>query len=156
MVQQTPMQPPATPTISQDDRVFAGCCHIAMFFGFPVVGPLVVYAIKKDTSRFVAFHALQATITHLSVIPLMMLGYVFGFAFTLGMDAALDPRSMFLPFGMIGIWGLGFCMPWLVVTAISIYAAYRAFSGDSYRIPIVGRVVDRIMAPTVAAPQRPF
>jgi uncharacterized Tic20 family protein len=157
MVQQAPAPAPtaAQPAISQDDRVLAGCCHASMFVGFPVIGPLLVYAIKKDSSRFVAFHALQAAIAHVSIVPLMIAGYVFGVCFTLGMGAVLGENSLFLPLGMMGAWGIGFCLPWFFVMAISLYAAYRAFSGHAYRIPIVAGIVDRILDPITPAPAQP-
>jgi uncharacterized Tic20 family protein len=158
MVQQAPApapSPAAQPAISQDDRMLAGCCHASMFVGFPVIGPLMVYAFKKDSSRFVAFHALQAAITHVSIVPLMIAGYVFGLAVTLGVGAALGENSLFFPFGIMGTWGIGFCFPWLLVMGISLYAAFRAFSGHAYRIPIVAGIVDRILDPIVPAPPPP-
>jgi uncharacterized Tic20 family protein len=154
MVQQAPA--PAAQTISQDDRLLAGCCHISLFVGFPVIAPLVIYALKKDTSRFVAFHALQAAIAHLSVIPLMIAGYILAIAFTLGMGTVMGEQSLFLPFGFMGAWVVGFCFPWLLIAAISLYAGVRAFSGQGYRIPLVARIVLRIMAPVAPSPSIPI
>lgn len=47
-----------------EDRTFALAAHLLAFIA-PIIGPLVVYFIKKDSSRFVAYHALQATIFQL-------------------------------------------------------------------------------------------
>ena len=47
-----------------EDRTFALAAHLLTFIA-PIFGPLVVYFIKKDSSRFVAYHALQATIFQL-------------------------------------------------------------------------------------------
>ncbi len=156
MVQQAPAPPADAQTISQDDRLLAGLSHISLFVGFPVIAPLVIYAVKKDSSRFVAFHALQAAIAHFSVVPLMIAASIAGFAFSLGMGMILGERSVFFPFAMMGTWGIGFCLPWLLVAAISLYAGFRAFSGHGYRIPIVGGMVQRIMAPVQPAPPTPF
>lgn len=43
----------------QDDRTMAMLAHLLMLFTW-FVGPLILYCLKKDESRFVGFHALQA------------------------------------------------------------------------------------------------
>lgn len=51
----------------KDDRVMAMLAHLlAILTSF--VGPLVIYLAKKDTSRFVAFHALQALYFSIALI----------------------------------------------------------------------------------------
>ncbi|MCB9777561.1 MAG: DUF4870 domain-containing protein [Alphaproteobacteria bacterium] len=47
-----------------EDRTFALAAHLLAFIA-PIIGPLIVYFIKKDGSRFVAYHALQATVFQL-------------------------------------------------------------------------------------------
>ena len=43
----------------REDRTMAMLAHLLLLFtGF--IGPLIIYCTKKDDSRFVAFHALQA------------------------------------------------------------------------------------------------
>ncbi len=44
-----------------EERTFALAAHLLAFV-FPVFGPLIVYFIKKDSSRYVAYHAVQATV----------------------------------------------------------------------------------------------
>jgi len=52
--------PMTTSEISQDDKTMA---LIAAVVGiFAILGPLLVFLIKKDQSRYVAFHSLQSTI----------------------------------------------------------------------------------------------
>ena len=51
-------QPGGQPT--DDERLWAAIAHAAMVIGFAVVGPLVVYMMKKDSSEYVANHALQS------------------------------------------------------------------------------------------------
>lgn len=46
---------------SSDERTMALAAHLLAFI-LPVFGPLIIYFIKKDSSRFVAYHAMQATI----------------------------------------------------------------------------------------------
>ena len=46
---------------SSDDRTWAMLSHVSTFV-LPIFGPLIIYLIKKDTSRFAAYHALQALV----------------------------------------------------------------------------------------------
>ena len=49
---------------TSEERTFALAAHVLTFVA-PIIGPLVVYFIKKDSSRFVAYHAIQATVFQL-------------------------------------------------------------------------------------------
>jgi uncharacterized Tic20 family protein len=45
---------------TEEERIWAVAAH-CLNFVVPVLGALVIYFIQKDKSRFVAYHALQAT-----------------------------------------------------------------------------------------------
>jgi uncharacterized protein len=47
------------PPVTAEDKQLALIAHLSNIF-FWLVGPLVLYLVKKDTSKFVAFHALQS------------------------------------------------------------------------------------------------
>ena len=51
---------------NSDERMWALIAHLLAFV-FPVLGPLGVYLIKKDESRFVGYHAMQATVFQLII-----------------------------------------------------------------------------------------
>jgi uncharacterized Tic20 family protein len=46
---------------TSDERTLALVAHLSAFL-VPVLGPLVLYLIKKDESQYVAYHAVQAGI----------------------------------------------------------------------------------------------
>ena len=46
---------------SSEERTLALLAHLSSFL-LPVFGPLILWAIKKDSSRFVGYHAMQATV----------------------------------------------------------------------------------------------
>lgn len=46
---------------TDEERTMALLAHLSTFL-IPVIGPLVLWAIKKDSSRFVGYHAIQAAI----------------------------------------------------------------------------------------------
>jgi uncharacterized Tic20 family protein len=52
------MPPAAAPT--SDEKTWALLAHL-LNLAFPLLAPLVIYLVKKDTSKYVAFHALEAT-----------------------------------------------------------------------------------------------
>ena len=49
---------------TSEERTFALAAHLLTFVA-PIFGPLIVYFIKKDSSRYVAYHAVQATVFQL-------------------------------------------------------------------------------------------
>jgi uncharacterized Tic20 family protein len=146
----SPAAPP--PGIPQEERVLAGLAHVSLFVGFPVVAPIAIYFIKKDQSRFVAYHALQAGLTHVAVVPLTFFFAIVGGIFSVAGTAAFGELWPLATLGMWGAWYVGMTLPWVFVAIVSLIAGWRAFEGKGYRVPIVWRLVDRILdAPRAAA-----
>lgn len=54
---------PELPAVTDEDKMFALVAHLSGCVAW-VIGPLVIYLIKKDQSKFVAYHAMQALIFH--------------------------------------------------------------------------------------------
>jgi uncharacterized Tic20 family protein len=147
------MSQPQVPS-TQEDRVIAGACHLAPFVGFPVVAPFAVYFWKKD-NRYVAFHALQAAIFHLVGIPLVVGGYIVGVvgSLFLGIVGEQARLGVGAAIGAGGVLLVSIAAPALVLLTITIFAAFRAFTGVPYKIPLIGAFVDRILdAPAVPPP----
>ena len=46
---------------TSNERGLAMAAHLAVLI-LPIIGPLILYLVKKDDSRFVAYHAMQATV----------------------------------------------------------------------------------------------
>jgi hypothetical protein len=48
-----PTPPPSLPSAAtQDEKLLGIVMHILCLIGFPIIGPLVVWLIKKDQSRY--------------------------------------------------------------------------------------------------------
>jgi uncharacterized Tic20 family protein len=70
---------------NSDERLFSLIAHLLTFV-VPVIGPLVVYLVKKDSSKFVSYHAMQALVAQLAFWIIggftcglgILAGYVFG------------------------------------------------------------------------------
>ena len=77
---------PQLPSPSKDARTMAMLAHLlCLFTGF--IGPLIIYLIKKDEDKFVAFHALQALYWMLAIlvlsIPTCGLAAILGIVFNI-------------------------------------------------------------------------
>ena len=46
---------------TSNERGLAMASHLTALI-LPIIGPLIIYVIKKDDSRYVAYHAIQATV----------------------------------------------------------------------------------------------
>ena len=101
---------PSTSTASQEERTLAAIAHGLTFFEGGLVGPLILYLVKKDESDFIAFHALQSLYFGLAFVVLSVV--------TCGIGAIL-----------LGI-------PYLVFEVI---ATIKSYEGEWYELPVVGR-----------------
>lgn len=119
--------PPITPStdaygagtleVTQEDKTLALIAYLGGAFVSFIV-PLVLYLVKKDQSKFVAYHAMQALIFHVAIL----IGYMISGALTVVLVG-------FLLLPVVGILSLVF----------SIIAALAAYRGEWYEIPLVGK-----------------
>ena len=111
---------------TQEERTLAMLSYLVAFFA-PVIGPLIIYLLKNDQSRFVGFHALQSILLDLETVAVVIVALlVCGVLMTMTGSAAL-----FLFMLTVLTLGLGN----LIYT---IVAAVRSYSGEWYPIPGVG------------------
>jgi uncharacterized Tic20 family protein len=116
---------------SSDERMWATIGHLSAFTAFItgigcIVGPLVVWLVKRDTLPFAADQAKEAL----------------NFNITLAIAVAVLVVFTIITFG-IGIllaWPIGavLCIGWIVLTII---AAIKANEGVAYRYPFTLRLV---------------
>ena len=127
-----PQQPAGT---VGDQRNWAVGAHLSALvasfvLGLAVLGPLVVYLIKKDDDRFIAEHAREALNFQLTWL---IGGFVAGVA-------AVILTLVTVGFGLIVFVpaAIGFAIAWFV---FMIRAAMAASRGDYYRYPLTVRLV---------------
>ena len=132
----------AAPMPKQEDRLLAAVAHLSFIAGFWLIAPIAIYLIKRKESRFVAFQALQSAILH---IFWLLSGVGSFFAFVLLMMAtdlsgrfAAGALGMFIPFLVMGGGGM-------LILLVHVYAAYEAWSGRSWSVPLAGRLTASIM-----------
>ena len=133
--------PPSAPPVQQwpqrsdaDRRNWAVGAHlsalVAFFVGFAVLGPLLVYLIKRDEDEFVAEHAREALNFQLTWL---VGGIVAGIV-------AVIVSIVTLGLGLIVFVpaAIGFGIAWVVFMVKASMAASR---GEYYRYPLTVRVV---------------
>ena len=116
----TPTDSPPSIVSNSNDRLWIVLSHLSALLGVGIVLPLIIYLVKKDESRAVAYHAKEALNFHISV-------YIYIIA------------CIPLMFVLIGV-------PLLFVIVISsfilaIVAAVRGADGVEYRYPLTMRFV---------------
>lgn len=125
-----PGVPPRVPGLPAEVRNWAMAAHLSAFAGalvaVAVIGPLVVWLIRREVDGFSEQHAREALNFNLTVLLLVVAGVVISVA-TLGVGLLVV-----VPVGMI----VG--VAWIVLTII---AAVRASEGRDYRYPLTIRFV---------------
>ena len=127
-----PYGAPRTPMAPEQARQWAMLAHLSAFGGlliggFTFLGPLIVYAIKKDEDPFVADQAREALNFNLSAL---LYGTVLGIV------------TFILIFVLIGLLFIpviiALAIAWLVLVIVAAVAANR---GEAYRYPLTIRFI---------------
>jgi hypothetical protein len=110
--------------VSADDRQWGLFAHLsgilASFVGFSFLGPLIVWLIKKDQSKFVDFHGKEALNFQLNIFVLVLISIPL-MCVVVGIFTAIAA-------GLIGI-------------IVPIIAGIKANNGEWYRIPYIVRLI---------------
>ena len=129
-----PQPPPAAPTITPrdaDERIWAMLGHLSAFSAFItglgcVIGPLIVWLVKRETMPFVADQAKEALNFNITAI-IVAVGLGIFTAITLGIGALITVPAFCVLF-----------VGWFVLTII---AGIKANNGEQYRYPFAIRLV---------------
>jgi len=104
---------------SNTEKVLAAAIYVSSFF-FPILGPLIIWLLKKDESALIDYHGRE------------YFNFFISYA-VYGVVAALLTIILigFLLLPILGILGVVF----------TIMGAIRAFEGNVYRIPFIFRLL---------------
>ncbi|WP_236687117.1 DUF4870 domain-containing protein [Ornithinibacillus californiensis] len=100
---------------TNDDRLFAMLLYV-LSFPFPVLGPLLIWLFKRDTSDFVDFHGKE----------------YFNFIVSFTIYGIISSILAIILIGFVLLFVL-----WVLVIIFTIMAAVNAYQGQAYRIPLV-------------------
>ena len=134
---------PPVENTTRDDRLLAGLAHLAFLGGFWLVAPVAIYVLKRKESPFVAFHALQATFLALAAIPFTIGAWILGMALSIG-GALLVGERIAPVFAFT--WMFAIILPGLCVAVVALVAGLRALRGESWSIPLLGRLARQVLA----------
>ena len=120
------MNAPAT----NDDTTWGMLCHISALAGFVIpfgniIGPVVVWVLKKDQSSFVDAHGKEAINFNISYTIYFVALAIIGFILTFILIG-------FLVFMLMPVLGLA-------VLVLMVIAAIKASKGEMYQYPFVIR-----------------
>jgi hypothetical protein len=129
--------------LTTEDKNWAMACHLAALSGYVgvpfghVVGPLIVWAIRRDSSEFVDMHGKESINFHLSItVYAFGAGLLFFLAFFAPLLAPRNPTGAALSFGvpiLLAVFVGGFI--WIMATVCTIIAAIKAGNGEKYLYP---------------------
>lgn len=135
-----------------EDRQWAMAAHLASLanlvvpFG-AIVGPLVVWLTKRETSSFVDRHgkeSLQFQVSFLAYHMVFMCGGIGSFfGAMIAADAvkgAGEPIAIVAVVGVVGLIGLALLLRVFVIVMM-IIAASRANAGEEFRYPLTIRLL---------------
>ena len=96
------------------DKLWAMAIYLSSFF-FVLIGPLVIWIIKKNDSDFIDYHGKE----------------YFNFLISYSIYFLISIILVFIGIGIILAWAIG-----IYVTVFTIVAAIKAYNGEYYRIPL--------------------
>lgn len=101
-----------------EERVLAAAIYVISFFA-PVLGPLVIWLLKKDESSFIDYHGKE----------------YFNFIVSYFVYTVISGILTLILIGFIGLWLIG-----ILIVVFTIVAAIKAYEGTEYRIPWIFRI----------------
>ena len=132
-----PPPDPDKPETKPDDRTFGLVSHLSLLVC--CVGPIAIYYSKGKQSKFIKFHALQATFFMLfSLVCMMPMIATTTYAIWRSLDSGRGIGEV------IPHVGLDSCVS-LFFTGYSIYVGYRAYKGYLTEYLVLGAIARRMV-----------
>ena len=136
------------PPANNEEKMLAMLCHFSIFIG-GIILPIIMWAIQKDKSKFVTFHALQAIFFHIAyfvAIMLLVMIMVFAIFVPLGMMGGFtgleNPQagagiSIIMIIIMIVFYALLIAMIFGAI-GYAIYVGIKTYQGELKMYPYIG------------------
>jgi uncharacterized protein len=104
--------------VKNEERTLAAVLYVISFFA-PIIGPLIIWLLKKDESTFIDYHGKE----------------YFNFFISYTVYGIVSGILVLLLVGIFMLWALG-----IMLFVFTIIAAVKAYEGNEYRFPLVFRV----------------
>jgi uncharacterized Tic20 family protein len=112
--------------VSAEDRQWGMFAHLSAlvgwFIGFPILGPLIVWLMKKDQSKFVDYHGKESLNFQINILIYTIVS------------------------GVVTLATCGITIPLLLIVVVwsivmPILAGLAANKGEEYRYPLTFRII---------------
>lgn len=140
--------PPPNQTGDETKKTALGLdANLGAALGYPIgLIALIVFIMEKD-NRFARFHALQSLLYHVAFVIVFIIAAIL---FTiLGFLAAAIGSSSSAGGAIGGLLGILITLLWLglllLYFAILLFAAFKAYGGKWFKLPIVGNMAEKIV-----------
>lgn len=116
-------------SIGLDENIEGALCYLLGW-----LTGIVFFVLEKD-NRFVKFHAMQSIVVFFG---LMILMWIIG-----AITTAMMVGASMMGSGMIaGLFTLVMVLIQLVIFGLWLFLMYKAYSGEMYKVPVVGDWVE--------------
>ena len=105
--------------IKSEERALAAILYVVSLF-FPIIGPLVIWLLKKDESSFINYHGRE----------------YFNFFISYTVYSIISGILVILLVGIFLLWILG-----IMALVFTIIAAVKAYEGSEYQFPLIFRII---------------
>lgn len=118
--------------------------NVASALGYPITIIAIINLIMEKENKFVRFHAVQSILFLVFWFVLFIALFILSFVFSI-IGAVL---AQALGSGIVGIviWGVSLLL-WLVIPlllfALLIFAAVKAYQGQAYKAPLIGNLAEK-------------
>jgi uncharacterized membrane protein len=138
----TPAPPVSTAVDESRAKTGLGLeANLGAALGYPVGLLAIVVFVMEKTNRFARFHALQSILFHVvMVVVFIVLGIVW---VILALITALISSSLVTVVSIL-MW-LVMMLVGLAYLGALIYFAIKAYSGSTFKLPIVGNMAEKIL-----------
>jgi uncharacterized membrane protein len=133
--------------ISSEDKTLSLLCHLSMIIGGILV-PIIIWAIQKEKSKFIRFHALQSIFFHLAfsvILAIIIVITAVIIIFTgVGFQSLGKHASSGIPvFVLIIIFSFAGIISLMAFGGIgyAVYLAIKSYQGEKTKIPILGNII---------------
>jgi uncharacterized Tic20 family protein len=105
--------------VKSEEKTLAAILYVISFFA-PIIGPLIIWLLKKDESQFIDYHGKE----------------YFNFFISYSIYLFISGLLTIILIGFVGLFIFG-----IMLFVFTIIAAVKAYEGNEYRFPLIFRVI---------------
>jgi uncharacterized protein len=137
--------------VTSDEKLMAMLSHLSILFG-GIILPIILWAVQKDKSKFIRYHALQAIFFHLVYLAVIVIAtfaiVFFAIAFGLGLGSMSHGHhhsgSGPMPVIMIIMMFVAYAAFFLSIfgaIGYEVFLAIKSYQGSYIKIPVIGKII---------------